>query len=188
MHTKSLSLKDSLPNLLRGVLRIGLFVFLLSLSSRIRIYLPYSPVPITFQTLVVYLSVFFLGGKALYALLSYIILGIFGVPVFSAGAGLAYLLGPTGGYIMGFLLASMILIRILPISENILWYFFCFCLADTTILIMGTLWITFTMRVPVAQAVSMGIVPFLYGDSLKVILATLMTRITKSNIKNQILK
>lgn len=181
MYVKTLSLKNSWAIALRDVLKMGLFVLLLSLSSRIRIYLPYSPVPVTFQTLVVYLSAVFLGARAFYPLLSYIALGIFGAPVFSAGAGLVYLLGPTGGYILGFLLASIILIRMLPFKKNILWYFFCFCLADAAILMMGTLWIILVMRVSLAEAVSLGILPFVYGDCLKIILATLITRIIRNS-------
>jgi len=181
MYIKTLPLKNSRATVLRDVCKVGLFVLLLSLSSRVRIYLPYSPVPVTFQTLVVYLSVVFLGARAFYPLLSYIALGIFGAPVFSAGAGLTYLFGPTGGYISGFLLAGIILIRILPFKKNILWYFFCFCLADGAILMMGTLWIMLAMRVSLTEAISLGILPFVYGDCLKIVLATLITRVIKNH-------
>ena len=60
MQTKALSLKKIRTLLLKDVLSISLFVFLLSISAKVRVYFPYSPVPVTFQTLVVFLSVSFL--------------------------------------------------------------------------------------------------------------------------------
>ncbi|MBN2119647.1 MAG: biotin transporter BioY [Candidatus Omnitrophica bacterium] len=179
MHVKSLALKESLPVSLKDVLKIGLFVFLLSISSRIRLYLPYSPVPITFQTLVVFLSVVFLGRKALPAQLVYIGLGAAGIGVFSSGAGLFYLAGPTGGYIIGFLLASFLLIKIIPLAKNTLWYIACFLIADSVILISGSLWIKIIMNVSLARAVNIGILPFIYGDALKIALAALITSLAK---------
>jgi len=179
MHAKSLSLKENFPFVLKETLKISLFVFLLALSSRIRVYLPYSPVPVTFQTLVVYLSVIFIGRGAVYALFGYLMLGISGVPVFAAGEGFGYLLGPTGGYLAGFLLASMILANILYLKKNILWHFLCFCLADAIILFMGSFWLSRITAVSMVEAASLGILPFIYGDCLKIALAVLTTQIVK---------
>ena len=181
MYTKTLSLRNSWAVVLREVLRIGLFVFLLSISARAKVYLPYYPVPVTFQTLVVYLSVIFLGKSALYAVLTYLVIGIFGAPVFSAGAGLLYLLGPTGGYIAGFLLASMVLARILFLKKSSLWYFSCFCLADAVILLAGAFWLSLATGTPLIKAASIGILPFIYPDLLKIMLVTLMAKLIKHN-------
>ena len=87
---------------------IGKLIFLLlgvailSLSAHFKV--PFYPVPMTLQTLVVLLIGMsyglHLGGATI---LSYLLLGAFGAPVFSGGVGFVYLVGPTGGYLVGFL-------------------------------------------------------------------------------------
>jgi len=86
------------------------FAAAMALSANIFIYLPGNPVPITLQTITVLLSALFLGSRfALLCQLEYIMLGIMGFPVFAGFKnGIFSLLGPTGGYIIGFLFASYV--------------------------------------------------------------------------------
>tara|TARA_B100000886_G_C20343240_1_gene457525 strand:- start:206 stop:601 length:396 start_codon:yes stop_codon:yes gene_type:complete len=82
-----------------------LFSILIALSSKISV--PFYPVPMTMQTMLVLLSGIILGSKyGCLTLIFYIIEGMIGLPVFSGtpekGIGLTYMLGPTGGYILGF--------------------------------------------------------------------------------------
>jgi len=86
MYAKSLAIKGTKAFIVKEAVKLGIFVFLLALSSRIRVYLPYSPVPVTFQTLVIFLSAVFLGTRALSLPFIYTTLGILGLPVFSGGA------------------------------------------------------------------------------------------------------
>ena len=80
---------------------------LLAVSSKIQI--PLTPVPVTLQTLVLLVMSMFLGWRsALGATTLYLFQGAIGLPVFAHGAGLVYLFGPTGGYLLGFILASVI--------------------------------------------------------------------------------
>ena len=90
-------------------LKTGLLTGLMALSSYIKVYLPYSPVPVTLQTLALFLGAVVLGRNSWLAVFSWVLLGCFGLPVFAAGAGISYLLGPTAGYIMGFILAGYML-------------------------------------------------------------------------------
>ena len=87
------------------ILLLILGVAILSLSAHMKV--PFYPVPMTLQTLVVLLIGMTygmrLGGLTI---LSYLILGALGAPVFSGGAGVAYLVGPTGGYLAGFCVCS----------------------------------------------------------------------------------
>ncbi len=177
MRIISLTTKYSFAQVLKDVLGISLFVVLLGISSRIRFYLPYSPVPITFQTLAVFLSVVFLKGKALYSQILYILLGLSGLPLFSAGAGVFYLAGPTGGYILGFLLAALFLIKVLFIKRNIFWYLLCFVSADILILFTGSIWMNIFLNISLSNALLIGFMPFVYGDALKVVLAVLVARL-----------
>jgi biotin transport system substrate-specific component len=88
---------------------IGATVFI-SLSAQIAFNVPFSPVPITGQTLAVILCGAFLGSKkGSLAILAYLLEGISGLPVFAqAQYGLSHLFGPTGGYLLGFIPAAYI--------------------------------------------------------------------------------
>jgi len=80
-----------------------------ALSARIVVPLPFSPVPVTGQTLAVLLLGALLGSRrGALCLLVYLTEGIVGLPVFASGGGLAYLMGPTGGYLAGFVAAAFL--------------------------------------------------------------------------------
>lgn len=83
------------------------FTLLLALLSQIRIPLPFTPVPLTLQTLGVLFTGYYLGPRlGLLSVLTYLVLGALGLPFFSgAKGGLLVLSGPTGGYLLGFLSA-----------------------------------------------------------------------------------
>ena len=85
---------------------VGLGVVLLTLASKIQV--PFWPVPMTLQTLAVLMIGAAAGARlGVTTVLAWLALGAIGAPVFATGAGLAYMAGPTGGYLLGFLLAVM---------------------------------------------------------------------------------
>ncbi|MHC4241004.1 MAG: biotin transporter BioY [Planctomycetota bacterium] len=82
---------------------------LIALCARITVLLPFSPVPVTAQTFAVLMIGALLGAKrGGLAALAYIIEGALGIPVFALGGGFAVLLGPTGGYLIGFIPAAYV--------------------------------------------------------------------------------
>ena len=82
--------------------------FLLTISAKVQI--PFYPVPMTMQTLVVLLIGMTYGPYLAAVTISlYIIQGVMGFPVFAGGGGIAYIIGPTGGYIIGFLISATFL-------------------------------------------------------------------------------
>jgi len=85
-----------------------IFAAAMVLSANIFIYLPGTPVPITLQTITVLLSGLFLGSRfAMLSQIEYVLLGMMGLPVFAGfKTGVFSLLGPTGGYILGFIFAA----------------------------------------------------------------------------------
>ncbi len=88
-------------------LLVGLGVILLAVSSKVQV--PFWPVPMTLQALVVLLIGATSGARLAGAtLLAYLAAGAVGLPVFATGAGLAYMMGPTAGYLAGFLAAAVI--------------------------------------------------------------------------------
>ncbi len=151
---------------------IGVLVFavFMSLGAFVRIPLPFSPVPITLQTFFVLLSGACLGGNlGGFSQLIFIFAGITGLPVFAgAGSGLLYLLGPTGGYILGFVLASLFIGRSIKYSQRgIFSVFVLFCLADLILLACGTLWLKAILGYPFTKSALVGFLPFIPGDLLK---------------------
>lgn len=95
----------------RRLIAIGLGALLVALAAQVRIPLPFTPVPVTLQDLAVLTVGGLLGPVAgAAALATYLGLGILGLPVFAGGgAGLPWLLGPTGGYLLAFPVAAFVM-------------------------------------------------------------------------------
>ena len=161
-------------------IRIGLmfsFTFLMVLSSQVRIPLFFTPVPLTLQTLVVLLGIIFLKRQAYIAQIGYVSLGIAGFGVFAnGGCGPLYLLGPTGGYIAGFLLSSLIIGNVYERIGNASYgkNITLFAAAIGIIYICGISWLVSAWAVPVSVAFSTGVIPFLVPDIIKVVLAAVV--------------
>ncbi|MCK4809579.1 MAG: biotin transporter BioY [Candidatus Omnitrophica bacterium] len=151
------------------------FSLLMAVSSRIKMPLLFSPVPITFQTLVLFLSFVFLREKAVFSQALYIALGVLGCPVFSGGAGFLYLFGPTGGYIAGFFLSALIFPlffrRFKGKSLSFIVLFLGFFLADLCIHFLGITWLRFLLKVSLKEAVVIGVFPFMVGELFKILAA-----------------
>jgi biotin transport system substrate-specific component len=150
------------------------FVMFTALGAFVRIPLPFSPVPITLQTLFVLLGGALLGSSlGVLAQLSYIFLGISGLPIFTgAGSGLLYLLGPTGGYLFGFIIAALFLGRFIGFTKNnFLATLGIFCIADFLLLFCGVIWLKFIFAYSFTKLLIIGFIPFILGDLLKILVA-----------------
>ncbi len=90
-------------------IKIFLAANLVAISSHVKVFLPGNPVPFVIQTTLVLFLPFFLGRKAAFAVLLFLVEGLLGLPVFAKGGGLWYLSGATGGYLVGYFVASYIL-------------------------------------------------------------------------------
>ncbi|MDD4980207.1 MAG: biotin transporter BioY [Candidatus Omnitrophica bacterium] len=167
------------------LLGVGIFLILSCLGAFVRIPLPFTPVPITLQTFFVLLSGAFLGSKlGFLTQLSYIFLGIWGLPIFTgAGSGLLYLLGPTGGYLLGFVLAAFLIGSFIKFSDNLLFTFALFCLGDAVLLFCGTLWLKFLFGYDLTRALFIGFLPFIPGDLLKITAASVIYGRLRSRLK-----
>lgn len=92
----------------RRVAQLAVMVALLVIGAYVSI--PLRPVPLTFQDAFVVLTPLLFGSTAYVAILAYLLLGLVGLPVFAGGAsGLVALSGPTGGFLVGFLLAALVI-------------------------------------------------------------------------------
>ncbi|WP_423208217.1 biotin transporter BioY [Paracoccus yeei] len=153
---------------------------LITLGAKIQV--PFWPVPMTMHTLAV-LSIAILAGPRLAAgaVATYLAAGAAGLPVFSGsparGIGLAYMVGPTGGYLLGYLLAAA-LTGWLAIGGGTMRRILAMLAGMGVIYANGAAWLC--RFVPAADVWAVGIFPFLMGDLLKIGLAaglaTLWTR------------
>ena len=97
----------SVNSLYSKLVKSLIFATLIGLLAQVRVYLPWTPVPITGSTVGVILTGIFLGRWALISVGIYVLLGAVGLPWFAGWkGGFAAILGPTGGYLLGFMLAA----------------------------------------------------------------------------------
>ena len=149
---------------------------LIALSAQLQFILPFSPVPITGQTFAVLLLGVLYGSKRGPAtVVTYFALGVIGLPVFAGGAfGVARLVGPTAGYLVGFLAAAFVVGLLSERGwDRRPWTTAASMIIGNGIIYMvGVLWLS---RFVGWQAVlSTGFLPFLAGDAFKIALATIL--------------
>ena len=148
---------------------------LLAISSKIQI--PLTPVPVTLQTLVLLVMSMLVGWRgALGATLLYLFQGAIGLPVFAHGAGLVYLLGPTGGYLFGFIVASIVVgfLAEKGWDKSIILTFVTLTIGTLSIYFCGVLWLA--QLKDFNTAIVFGLLPFITPDILKICLGTCMIR------------
>jgi len=154
-----------------SALKIGGLTVLLCFSSFIKLPLFFTPVPVTLQTFVVFLAGGLLGPvEAFISVAAYIAIGIFGAPFFAnAGWGVPYLLGPTGGYLLGFLAAAWMTskIRNSLSLRTVVANFICMALGMVVIHVCGALWLMAALRMPALPALILGSMPFVLPDLMK---------------------
>ncbi|MFL6228962.1 MAG: biotin transporter BioY [Pyrinomonadaceae bacterium] len=147
------------------------FSLLVALSAQVVI--PTQPVPITGQTFVVLLAAALLGSRlGALAMFAYLIEGASGLPFFRGGnAGLAYMLGPTGGYLLAYPVAAFVtgLLAERGWDRRFLTAAAAMALGSLVILAGGWLWLSRFM--PAEQAFQFGVARFLVGDVIKIALA-----------------
>lgn len=170
-------------SLARDAVLVAVGSILLAISAKVQV--PFWPVPMTMQTFVVLMIGAHAGFRLAGATVAlYLLEGAIGLPVFSTGAGLAFMVGPTGGYLVGFLVSALVVSslfakgfnRNLPIAFGVL------VLGDALILGIGCAWLS--TLIGAEKALAVGVLPFLPAEALKIALATaslFLTRIRKAD-------
>ena len=160
----------------------GVFSALIIAGTFIRI--PFGPVPVVLANFFVLLAGLLLGpvwGGTSVAL--YLLLGILGLPVFSAGGGAALILGPTGGYLIGYLVAAIVAGLVASLRRGNLLVQGCAAVAGmVSIYLIGVPWLIWRLSavsggsVSLSRGLLIGAYPYIPGDILKAIAAVLVAR------------
>ena len=178
---------------------IALFTALLCAVSPFSIAI--GPIPLSFATLVIYLAAGTLGWKyGTISVIIYILLGAFGLPVFSGfGAGFQRIAGPTGGFIIGYIplaLVTGLATKHIESKETSSqrnapkyrksWLFILGMVIGTVILYTcGVAWFMIQLKASLAAALMACVVPFLIGDSIKIIIAFIVSPQLRAALRAQ---
>ncbi len=161
---------------LRDLILILLGALFIAALAQVEIPLPFTPVPITGQTFGVLLVGAALGSKrGATSLASYLALGLFGLPFFAAGAhGLNILIGATGGYLIGFILAAYVIgfLAERGLERSVRTSIIPFLIGTIIIYTCGVAWLAVVLG-SFSKAIMAGLLPFLIGDMIKLIAASL---------------
>ncbi len=161
---------------------VSLFSALTAVGAFISI--PIGLVPISLQNLFTLLSGMVLGSKSgIYSQLIYILLGMVGLPVFSGfRGGIGVLLGPTGGFLTGFVISAYIVGKLIEnINDARIWSYFVIGLLGLIIIYAcGIIHLLIVTEIGLKEAVLVGVIPFLPGDFLKLITASFLAVRIKS--------
>lgn len=147
---------------------------LITLGAKVQI--PFWPVPMTLHTLAVFFLAAVLGPRlGIAAVATYLGAGAMGMPVFSGsperGIGLAYMVGPTGGYLIGYLAAAAV-IGWLSQGRGWLGQALAMIAGLIVVYIPGLLWLT--RFVPESDVMAAGFTAFILGDLVKIVLAVIL--------------
>ena len=160
---------------------VGLFIVFQYLFSQIRFFIPDNPVPVTMQTFGILLVGGLYGPRlTLLSIFSYMIIGIIGVPVFqSHNGGIDYFFGVTGGYLIGFIFASVIISILSNSGLKKGLSIWAMIIGNLMIYVTALVWLTvYDFGWPEkGKLFSQAVYPFLIGDFIKLTLASLSVNI-----------
>ena len=174
---------------IKSMILVALFASITAVFSIIPgIPLPFSPVPITLQVFAVLLSGAMLGPKlGALSQVVYLLLGVIGLPVFSGGAaGLSVLVGATGGYLIGFPLASFVFGYFLTQKKSMFGVntIIAVLLSLAIIYIPGTLWLGHTLSLSLTKAFTIGSLPYIPLDLVKAVLVLLLAAPVRKRLQS----
>ncbi len=155
-------------------------VIFLVIGSYLSITLPFTRVPFTLQVFFLFLvSLIFAPKESFFIVLSYLVLGLIGFPVFAGGrGGIDVLLGPTGGYLWGFLISAPLISLISKNNKDIM-KILGISLGLLIIYALGSVWLMYFMKINYYKALILGVFPFIPFDLLKGFLALFISKYLK---------
>ena len=162
---------------LAGFIYSAIFAALISVMGLIAIPLPISPVPITGQSLAIMLAGGILTARqAAFSVLTFLLLGAVGVPVFAGmSGGIGILIGPRGGYLIGYLVGAIVIALAKGKNNNSWRLAFANIVGGIIVVyILGVAWLSFVTGMGLEKAIMVGALPYIPGDLFKVLMATVV--------------
>ena len=163
----------------------GLLAAMICIFGPLSLPLPVSPVPVTLATYAIYFTIYVAGARrSTISVLIYLLIGLVGLPVFSSfGSGPAKLFGPTGGYLIGYLFMTVISGFVIDRwGKNVVFSFLGMLLGTAALYLVGTLWLGYQMGLRFSVALAQGVIPYIPGDVVKMVLAV----ITGSQVRKRL--
>ncbi len=148
--------------------------------------IPVSPGPISFKNLAVYFTLYVIGIKrGTISYLIYLLIGLAGIPVFSAfTGGPGKLFGPTGGYLIGFIFMALICGFFIEKWPSKLYLHFSGMVLGTAVCyLFGTVWLAYQANRGFYAALAAGVIPFILGDLVKIVIALLAGPAIRQQLK-----
>lgn len=168
---------------------IALMAAVICICGPISFAIPVSPVPISLATFAVYLTSALLGmKKGSLSVLIYILLGVFGLPVFSgAQGGFAKIAGPTGGYIIGYIFIAIVVGLFTDKFEKKLWVYPVAMIAGTAVCYaLGTSWFMCVTHNDLLASLTMCVTPYIPLDIIKIVVASAVAYPVRVNALNKL--
>jgi len=163
---------------IRQMTLVSLFAALTAVGAFISI--PLYPVPLSLQSLFTLLAAMILGSvMGASSQIIYVLLGVIGLPVFAGfKAGIGILFGPTGGFLLGFIISAYIIGKIVELKKekNIFYYFLAGIIGTIILYIIGITQLSLVTGIGIKKAITVGMLPFLPGDILKILAASFIAR------------
>lgn len=186
MNDASISTQPKSVFSVKQIALVGLMAAIICVLAPFALPIPISPVQITLGTLAIYFVLTVLGLKlGTISVVVYILLGLAGLPVFAGFTGGAgKLLGPSGGYILGYIFMALICgFFIDKWDNNVFLSFLGFLLGTAVLYLFGSLWLTYQTTVTLSQAIVAYVLPYIPGDLIKLILAMILGRQVRMRLK-----
>ncbi len=164
----------NLSTSIRNMTLIAMVTAMLCLLGPLAIPLPFSPVPLSLATLGLYLTAYILNTKnAILCCTLYLFMGLIGLPIFSGySGGVGKLFGPTGGYILGYLPLTIICVLFFKHTTSKWMHIVGMILGTLILYLFGTLWLSYIASISISVAFLIGVLPYIIGDIIKIMLAT----------------
>lgn len=170
---------------IKEITLVGMCAALMAIFSQLSIPLPFTSVPVTLQIFGLVVLAIIVGAKiATLSIIIFVLLGSIGLPVFANfSGGFGVIVGPTGGYIIGFIIMAF-LIGYASSKKNITLLFIASYIAVTIDLILGTLYLKIVTGMTMQGALIAGLYPFILKDIITISLAVIIGLKVKKSVEH----
>jgi biotin transport system substrate-specific component len=162
---------------LQDITYAGIFAALTAILGFISVPLPFSPVPISGQSLAIMLAGSILTVRqAAFSMMTFILVGAVGLPIFAGGTGgIGIIIGPRGGYLIGFLVGAIAISLLKGTNKNIWRLAMANAVGGILVVyLIGVSWLSFVTGIGLQKAIVAGALPFIPGDLCKVLVASVL--------------